>query len=349
MSSQEDTNDSPEKRNKQNSFHWSRLINFLALIIVIAISGYNSYEIFLYKNKVDSLVLEKNSKNTEFVSLQKSINKNTASILDVKANLQSKLNHTDKDESNEYYTELKSRIQKLENKKSDTTTNFAVLEIDYLLRIAHYYLYFIKDIDTTILLLEQANKRISNIKDSGFSEVYYAIKEKISQLKLIPNNNRKDIILKLDNIYSEIKKISLSELFTEYQVKEKREPENTTQRLWQEVSKFISIRKNEKPLKLSVSKEYKNYLYHYLYQQIKITQSAVLQFDQVGYTIGLENIRKHIVDYFLIHEEASKNILKNLNELEKIILLPDIPDISNLPELLRNKNQLTGYSSGRVE
>ncbi len=338
MNLQEDTivKEPTEKNGSKKNFLWI-LINFILFTVITGVGVYYGYHTILNKDKVELIIAEIKKKqdvqNEDIKSLQLKLTRSNQVISEIKQGLK----ENNEDKFGRYYEKLNKKIRRLENSEKNNNTEWIISEVDYLLRIAQYCLYFLNDIKTTISILDKANDRLISENSTDWSDINHKISEKISELNALSVNNHKDLLLKIDKLKSDVKKIILSAEDQSYKIEDKKEPQGITERMWQEFRSIVNIKKHGKKAKLLISEEYRIYLYNYFEQKIKISELAILQLDQKNYIRSLDNIKNNIRIYFTGKKDEERKILDTIDKLKKVRLLPEIPDISHLSDLLNKK------------
>lgn len=319
--------DSSEKRKKKINLNlWPGV--FILLIILIGIGAY--YYTNSYKKKVDLIVSEikirQEIKSKKLASMQSQIDQYKKSISQIKIEL--------RQEINSYMSNLHKDLKDNKVKKSERFDNSdqVISEISYLLNIGNYSLYFFDDIEKTILILEEVEKKLKSIADTSLYSIRNEVKKKVSELKLLHKDNQKNILSRLDQLYDKTKKLKL----INKSVKKVEEPKKFSEKIWNEIKSVISIKKHDQPIKSPVYWKNKDYLY----QQIDISEISVIKSDQENYIRSLGNIKEHIKKYFIYDED----IISVISNLEKVKLSSDLPDIRYLSEIFKAQSQRNSYS-----
>ncbi len=347
MNPQEETiiPDPPEKQSTSGFVRWMVWLIFILLIAITSVGVYYGYSLILHKDKVDLIISEIHKKqDAQYAGLrpvQSELSRHDQAISEIKREL--KKNNDDSFE--QYYEILHKKIQRLEHTEKDNNAEWTISEVDYLLRIAQYRLYFLNDVRTTISILDEANDRLKSENGTDWPDLRHQISEKISELHALSGTSQEDLLSRLDELDSELKKFILLP-GTQPQQEEKKEPQKVTERIWHEFRDIISIKKHDKPAKIVVSQEYKTYLYHIFAQQIRMAELAVIQLNQKHYVSSLEDIKKNFTTYLASGKEGEKKILAIMDELQKVRLLPEMPDIRHLSAALHQKSDNT---SGNTE
>lgn len=301
-------------------------IALLALLFVLLVGGAAGYEYYLLriqaKQDADLFVSQQGLK-TRLDNLEHELQSTRSSL-------------TEQDRV------LKSTMDTVSEQLGRTTRAWRLAEIEYLLTVANHRLNLVRDRKTAIAVFETADKRLEAMGDPGLTSVRKAIANELNLLRGISDPDLTGMSLSLGSLASEVDKFPL--LFKERVdqatgLTQKARPESWRDipaAMWEEIKGLVVIRRHQQPTEPLLPPEEAWFLHQNLRLKLEQAQLSLLRQDTRLFRNNLEDARTWIQTFFDADSAAVKNAVSTLDNLSRVELKPDIPDVSgSLRELRR--------------
>jgi len=236
--------------------------------------------------------------------------------------------------------ENKQSIQSLQQYSYAKNVNWVLSEAEYLTRLANYSINFNDDVPSAISLLQTADHRISLLHMSSLLPIRKLLNEKIVALKAIPQANLEDILLKLYAIDKEVGQLPI----TISQQKITKDQNSTTAKdsQWKDtwdktlntLKNVVIVRHDSKQIEPLLNPEQRTYLIQNVRLILQQAQWAALHKREKVYQLSLQHASSIIEQYFSQNQQATTSIIKELGQLKKIELKPEVPNINDLITLI---------------
>lgn len=252
-----------------------------------------------------------------------------------------------------------ARLEKMSNdilsllkKSNKTSSDWQLLEINHLLRMADMALRFNRDVPGAIALLENAKMQLNNINDPTLQELQTAIATIVLSLKSLPTINLSDILTRINAIKNQITNLPLQITLSQDQKKsDLTESKNTDQTIsrwrktWEEsldvLKEIVVIRRHDKPIEPLINPKEENYLIQRLMLMLEQAQWAAIHGQEETYTFSLNQASTWIKQFYNIQNPATQSLLSELATLQKIQITRSLPDIAatqaHLQELINQR------------
>lgn len=230
------------------------------------------------------------------------------------------------------------------------TNDWMLLKARYYLQIAQINAYWSDNLQTTEILLEQADALLSNLHDQRLFEVRQAIAQEISQIKSISHIDMAGILSKLDAISNEALKLPVKkDVLPEQENSNTKDPERTPA-AWRErlknsvnlLERLVIIRRHDEGIQPLLSAEQETMLRETIRLNIQEAQLAVLQRNEEVYKLALNQAIQNVQKHFKTDAAPTKVLLSQLEEMKKINLNQTKPDLKRsltlLNQLIESKN-----------
>lgn len=222
--------------------------------------------------------------------------------------------------------------------------HWRIVKASQLVELAELNLYWSNAIDSSIVILESADKVLSPIADSGIYEIRKQLQEKITALKILPKLDKVQGLSKLQALQKEIVKLPLIDSQPRYE-----KPKETTSKTQSDVSKWKNYLNNS----LEAIKSIVIIRYHAKpvspqpvgFQTQQIEKSLLLCLQQASwaliqnkeglYQFSLKQAQSYLSQYYAQNERQS-SVKKQLLKLQQIKLNIPLPKLSGLSSKLED-------------
>ena len=289
-----------------NSALWLSLLSLAASIAlgVAAFFFWNQQQQFLQgKNTVEKRVENKLQEvdaaisrvKTDFDDLKTGDLKNRGELTDKFA----QFNETQRAQSD--------RINKLNSLVGRSTQDWAMAEVEYLLRLASDRVQLQRDVKTALVALNNADQRLLEISDPGLSKVRQQIADEIDQLKRVPVIDREGFAASLSALLARLDRLPLDRQVYQAVAAEQAgndasekaiqdQPVKLDWKSWQDwqkipamigeaLRKLVTIREHDQPVQPMMQPGSEIFLRQNLRLQIEAARLALLREDAVFYKL----------------------------------------------------------------
>ena len=259
-----------------------------------------------------------------------------------------------------------SRISTLNSLIGRSTQDWTLAEVEYLLRVANERVQLQRDIDTALLALENADRRLNELADPGLAGVRQQIASERDLLKRVPAIDREGLAGRFDALLSQLDSLPISGQTYQALAAEGEASDSAVQnetRLneldwksaedWKKIPaivggalrKLVTIRANEQPVLPMIQPGSETFLRQNLRLQIEAARLALLREDPVFYQQAIETATSWLSKYYAADDNAVQAAREQLAELASVQIRPEMPDISNSLRLLRKHQELSARVS----
>jgi len=232
-----------------------------------------------------------------------------------------------------------SNLQHVMKLISHDTIGWALLETNYLIKLADINLTINDNVPLAIKLLQTADNRIAALTDPSLIPLRRALTNDINTLQSTPKVDVWGIILRIETLNNQIGQTAIiSNSFTkpkEHIVKQtetKVAPKLSWRNLWQvslqKLKNIFVIRHQKDVPQPLLSLEQQVYLRQKIQLLLEQAQWAVMHKQPKIYHLCLQNVNKLVNVYFAHNQQAVQNISQVVEELQKIDIKPATPNIS---------------------
>ena len=239
-------------------------------------------------------------------------------------------------------------LAKLQQLVNENQNGWLLAETDYLLHLAYFNLNLEKNVTAALILLQKADSTLQTLNNPRFLTLRKMIAKDITALQVIPKVDTSGIYVRLQNLNQSLQQLSVSTKTIKAQqrkipLKQQILKQPLWKRLllqnWNTLKSFLTIRHHDQPINpLLLSPDENKFLYLNLQDLCKQAQWALLYKQQNVYDSCLQQIQKAVEKYFLSDNEATQQVLNELNNLQNINVNPTLPDISSNIEMMRKIN-----------
>ena len=312
-----DTPDTKQQSKSTRSQSTIKVISVIAILVAIAAIGVAIYVWNL-------------SSHTDY---QLNMNQNTnkasvgARINDINGNLQNQQQRLDT--TNDNVVRLMKSIGNPERPQ-------ALSQISYLINIASLQLSLNKDTKAAIHYLTIAKQRANNMADPGLTELKRSLDNDLNKLRATPQFDKTTIIIQLDNINSDIEKLSIIPDLKQQVTIHNPDIDNNKNQKWynrfwysiKSLKELVIIRHSDINMKPLLTKDQEQLLKERIASKINQTEWAVLNHDNNLYQHNITEINTWLSQYF--HDANNIDAIKSaLDDLTKINVAPITPNIND--------------------
>ena len=233
-----------------------------------------------------------------------------------------------------------------------TRTDWLLAEAEYLLRIANQRLMIEKDIRGAMSALEAADEVLAESDDIGVYPVRQQLAREILALKGLTGVDRTGLYLKLEAAIDSVHQLTDQALISEnapgFVVNAGAEQNAETggepgaiAQAWEKVKstlmQVVVVRRMDEPVKPLLSPDQSAYARLNLQLMLEEAEMAVLRGNQPLYERALTKARTTIEDWYNESNPRVTAISETLAELAKKNVDPELPDISQSLDLLKER------------
>ncbi|MFC3908001.1 uroporphyrinogen-III C-methyltransferase [Legionella dresdenensis] len=289
---------------------WQHYLLLPAAVLALILSGYSSYQTWQLKSQAGRIQTGLQEDLAAFrMSQQDANNQWQTASQDRQQKLQIRVEELNKT--------LKTALQQRFYQKQD----WLLLKARYLLELAQINAHWSKDQQTTVVLLQEADKVLQDTAEQSIYPVRQAIADEIAQIQANPAVDIVGILSKLDAAQNTV---------TQLPVRRQTTPvtsgaEKTTQSAWRErlsenislLEKLVVIRHHNKDIKQMLSPVYQSLLIETIRMDLQEAQWAVLQGNSTIYQQALAQALREIKRVFEQNAQGTQALISQLEALQQ--------------------------------
>jgi uroporphyrin-3 C-methyltransferase len=257
---------------------------------------------------------------------------------------------------------LAERVSKLASLLGRSEHGWTLAEVEYLLRIASDSLQLRRDRRTAIAALKSADTRLRELADPQLLPVREQLARELNRLREVPEVDFDGISLRLADDLQQID--SLPVAGSRY---EPPKPETTQfdatrtardwrdlpQVIWSALKELFRVREHDKPVGPMLPPDRVWFLKENLRLQLAAARLALLREDRQAYRQALLTADSWLKEWFDTRDPAVTAMSAGLEELAAVDIRPDMPDVSESLQLLRQlqkrQEMLAGPEASKTE
>lgn len=227
---------------------------------------------------------------------------------------------------------LKDTSEKLRGLDRIDTSYWRLAEAEFLLKQAHQRLFITRDADTADLLLASADGALMQQKDPGLLPIRTAIASDRAELRKVPRVDHDGIYLRLQALSSQVGMLTSDNRFLQASddtVQDGEAPGSYGEMLWQRLLSIVRIRHYDQPVEPLLPPEQQLYFSQNLQLALVQAQLGLLQSQQETYASNLGRAFAWVNQYCQTSDPVVAAWLAETQELMRINIAPDMPDISD--------------------
>ncbi|GHB03898.1 uroporphyrinogen-III C-methyltransferase [Modicisalibacter luteus] len=233
-------------------------------------------------------------------------------------------------------------LAKLAEEQETDPNEWLFSEVEYLLRLANQRLQLERDVNGAISLLRTADERLAQTDNPALTPVRRAIQSELGELQSVPNIDRTGLYLQLMAQQEQLAKLPLQQDIEQIAAEggDTSTVEGAWQqqlsRLWQEIKELVVVRRHDQALEALMTPEQESYLRQNVRLQLEQAQLALLQANPELYQASLEKAVTLIEGYYDTESDGVQQVLDTLRSLMDKTIRPELPDISQSLQALRD-------------
>jgi len=328
----------PEKKSSGNGF-----VLFLLLLVVGASGGASYYFWEQLQKQTDELQQQQQS----ILNLQKQLKKTVADFSDNIAI--STKNTTQLENLSEQIRQTETISQQAIEVVNRNQRDWALAEIDYLLRIAHQRIAVASDIAGAIAALKGADARIEQLGDLSLFKIRKQLAKDIANLNAIHQADVNGISLALDQAITYLPELPFKSVKDEIKVQFTEEKANVIEddtfvgSVLEAVKQIGDIKIHQRSIKAASSADQQNSIEQLLRTYLLGARLAALRFDQVQFLHEINQAGEIVRLHYDESDNRIQQLQKTLLDYSALQLSPDLPELTKAWAMLQK--EMKGPSS----
>ncbi|AHE66065.1 uroporphyrinogen-III C-methyltransferase [Legionella oakridgensis] len=315
------------------SLPWFTLIIILALIAL----GGALYAIYANTQLHQQMTVQNNSLLTALNTIKQQQTENTNQAQATINTLQQAQN-TLKDK----LTLLEKNLHSAMQQRFYQTKDWMLLKARYYLQLAQINAHWSNNTQTTIALLQQADKLLSITHDQRLFAVRQAIAKEITEAQAIPDVDIAGLLSRLDAAQNLVNTIPIKKSVIPSDDKQQETPSDTTPSAWRErlkesvglLEKLVVIRRHDETMQPLLTTTQEAMLRENIRLNLQEAQWAILQNNETIYKIALNQALKSIQNSFKQNAPTTKALIIQLQAMQQASLIQKKPTIETSLSLL---------------
>jgi len=256
---------------------------------------------------------------------------------------------------------LEAKVKRMEQKLSNTSEDWSLIELGDMLRMANLKLKVDKNPQVALVLLSQVNEKLGELMSENLTALKSSLLDDIVKLRTVPKIDMNLILPRLSAISKQIMKLPLKQAkFTAVdsldsdQVKAIDPEENLSwfkksmKTTLSQLQKIVIIRRNTKPIVPLLSPESAFVVEQNIQLQIQQAQWALIQKEGALYQKSLADISKTVEKYFNSNVSATQSLLQEIKMLSDVKIAKDLPSLDNTIKVFNERLKETTVSSQTI-
>lgn len=252
--------------------------------------------------------------------------------------------------------QIADSVDTLYREQKRVNVDWAVAEIEHLLVIAEHSLSLSRDLETALAALGAADDRLRNLGEPGLLEVRKQLQSDMNNLKSVDDVDISGLSLYLADLAGRVERLPLQEREEPEQeaIARREAPQDESapawkrllSGIWQEVKSLVVITRSDEAGQALLMPEEHYFLYQNLRLQLESARANVLRRDTDNFRASLDLVLTWLEEYFDTGSSAVDNVIQSLEEMKRLKLERDLPDISSSLETLNAWIKDRARSSG---
>lgn len=247
--------------------------------------------------------------------------------------------------------ELMGSLEKVYQDLDRSLDSFALEEVEQLLRIANHSAALAGDAGTALMALQLADRRLQDLGNPGLLEVRKQLGAELTQLKSVEPVDLPGIAVRLSNMSRNVEQLPLLNE-PDRLLPSGGDPAATAQtpddddawmragrELLADLRNLVRIQNVSESAKPLLTPEQRYFLFNNLKVMLSGSQIAALRKDSATFRSNLDQAKQWLQDYFDTEQHAVQQFIADIDELSKVDLAPQLPDISGSLTALKDIKQ----------
>lgn len=238
---------------------------------------------------------------------------------------------------------------------------WALSEIDYLLRMAHRRIEVAKDVAGAIAALKGADERIKELADLNLFKIRKQLAKDIAGLNAIHQADVNGISLAIDGMLVYISELPFKSVKDEIKVQlsEDKKTEPVTEEdksfvdsVFDTVKKIGDIKVHQRSIEAASSLEQQTQIEQLLRTYLLSSRLAALRFNQTQFLREIQQASEILRLHYDVTDNRVEQLQKTLSDLSALQLNPDLPELTKAWNLLQkeiNKSEVEKEAESTAE
>jgi uroporphyrin-III C-methyltransferase len=333
--SEQSLNNQKKSNKPQTSFKLVQTLCSLIAVIALIIASVAIVKI----QQINKLAQTQNTKAAEEMSLIKSKLEKTSKAIDDTLQLVKKAQIN-------LDTQLQSAHKSIENalkQQHYKTKDWLLIKANHYLQLAQINLHWDGDINSSISLLQAADKIVRKINSPSLLTLRQSIAKEVASLKALPAIDKTGLLSKLDAIKSQLAQLPLSNSQFELQKPPQEKVKNESSH-WQQtldsnlksLKQLVIIRHRNQPYKPLLSPLQQSLINQSMQLGLQQAQWAVIHQNQAVYEFSLKQTIETIKQHYDTTAPQTRASIKQIQQLQAEKISLNYPDISKSRQLLQD-------------
>ncbi len=341
------------------------IVALLAALVALAASGYLWYRVEVLQRIEQGMTLATLGGDLKVTSQGlATVEKQQAKIAERQDQLDATIKSTIKEyiqplqaqqgELTSRQKELMGSVEKVYQDLDRNLDSFALEEVEQLLRIANHSAALAGDAGTALTALQLADRRLQDFGNPGLLEVRKQIGAELTQLKSVEPVDLPGIAVRLSNMSRNVEQLPLLNE-PDRLLPSGGDPAATAQtpddddawmragrELLADLRNLVRIQNVSESAKPLLTPEQRYFLFNNLKVMLSGSQIAALRKDSATFRSNLDQAKQWLQEYFDTEQHAVRQLIADIDELSKVDLAPQLPDISGSLTALKDIKQEMG-------
>jgi uncharacterized protein HemX len=341
------------------------IVALLAALVALAASGYLWYRVEVLQRIEQGMTLATLGGDLKVTSQGlATVEKQQAKIAERQDQLDATIKSTIKEyiqplqaqqgELTSRQKELMGSVEKVYQDLDRNLDSFALEEVEQLLRIANHSAALAGDAGTALTALQLADRRLQDLGNPGLLEVRKQIGAELTQLKSVEPVDLPGIAVRLSNMSRNVEQLPLLNE-PDRLLPSGGDPAATAQtpddddawmragrELLADLRNLVRIQNVSESAKPLLTPEQRYFLFNNLKVMLSGSQIAALRKDSATFRSNLDQAKQWLQEYFDTEQHAVRQLIADIDELSKVDLAPQLPDISGSLTALKDIKQEMG-------
>lgn len=224
-----------------------------------------------------------------------------------------------------------------------TTKDWLAHKALYYIQLAQITLYWTNDIKSSAVLLHHADQLLAKIDDSSLHQTRQSLANEMMALKQITPVDKPGLLSRLNAVKALFPQLPLNkqkfELAPTHPSQQTQSTKNHWQKAWDNtlasLQRLVIIRYHNQDMRPILSPMQREWVNEKMSMNIQQAQWAVIHNNQAVYDFSIQQLKQLITTYFASQADSSQALLRQLSQLQKIIVKIEKPDLSESERLLQ--------------
>lgn len=233
-------------------------------------------------------------------------------------------------------------ITDLQKSQRANKDDFLAAEALFLVKLANDHLQFENNVSVAIKLLQSADQDLASLTDPQINSVRAAIAADLAALQRTPQVDVSGIYARLAVLSNEMDKLPVINAFANAK-NPTVEKNDATLPWWRRglnsmsdaLRHMVIIRNNQSNVPPFITPDQQAFLFQNLMAMVEKAEWGLLHHQQAIYQDSLQQANNWIKQYTVVDSPVTKQVLANLQELQKMNVQPAVPNVTNSQQALR--------------